>query len=65
MFQYRASLVIWMIGQVLEPLVYLIVWSNCLQRQRRQHSEVTLQVLLYLIHHPDAGEPVYLYLGDV
>ena len=27
MFQYRASLVIWMIGHVLEPLVYLIVWS--------------------------------------
>ena len=27
MFQYRASLVIWMIGQVLEPLIYLIVWS--------------------------------------
>ncbi len=27
MFQYRASLLIWMIGQVLEPLVYLIVWS--------------------------------------
>jgi ABC-2 type transport system permease protein len=26
MFQYRASLVIWTIGQVLEPLVYLIVW---------------------------------------
>ena len=28
MFQYRASLVIWLIGQVLEPLVYLIVWST-------------------------------------
>ena len=28
MFQYRASLLIWMIGQVLEPLVYLIVWSK-------------------------------------
>jgi len=28
MFQYRAELVIWMIGQVLEPLVYLIVWSK-------------------------------------
>jgi ABC-2 type transport system permease protein len=28
MFQYRASLIIWMIGQVLEPLVYLIVWST-------------------------------------
>jgi ABC-2 type transport system permease protein len=27
MFQYRASLLIWMIGQVLEPLVMLIVWS--------------------------------------
>ncbi len=27
MLQYRASLVIWMIGHVLEPLVYLIVWS--------------------------------------
>ena len=27
MFQYRASLFIWMIGQVLEPLVYLVVWS--------------------------------------
>lgn len=27
MFAYRASLFIWMIGQVLEPLVYLIVWS--------------------------------------
>jgi ABC-2 type transport system permease protein len=27
MVAYRASLLIWMIGQVLEPLVYLIVWS--------------------------------------
>jgi ABC-2 type transport system permease protein len=27
MFQYRASLVIWTVGQILEPLVYLIVWS--------------------------------------
>jgi ABC-2 type transport system permease protein len=28
MVQYRASLVIWMIAQVLEPVVYLIVWST-------------------------------------
>ncbi len=28
MVQYRASLVIWMISQVLEPLIYLIVWST-------------------------------------
>jgi ABC-2 type transport system permease protein len=27
MFQYRASLVIWTAGQILEPLVYMIVWS--------------------------------------
>jgi viologen exporter family transport system permease protein len=26
--QYRASLAIWMIGHVLEPLIYLIVWST-------------------------------------
>jgi len=28
MVQYRASLFIWMISQVLEPLVYLIVWAT-------------------------------------
>jgi ABC-2 type transport system permease protein len=28
MLQYRASLLIWMISHVLEPLVYLIVWST-------------------------------------
>jgi ABC-2 type transport system permease protein len=28
MLQYRASLIIWMIGHVLEPLVYLVVWST-------------------------------------
>jgi ABC-2 type transport system permease protein len=28
MLQYRASLLIWMISAVLEPLIYLIVWST-------------------------------------
>jgi ABC-2 type transport system permease protein len=28
MFQYRAALLIWMIGQLLEPLIYLIVWTT-------------------------------------
>ena len=28
MVQYRASLFIWMIAQVLEPLIYLIVWTT-------------------------------------
>jgi ABC-2 type transport system permease protein len=27
MLQYRAALVIWLIGHVLEPLIYLVVWS--------------------------------------
>lgn len=27
-FQYRASLVIWMIGRVIQPLVYLVVWTK-------------------------------------
>ncbi|MBP1767013.1 MAG: hypothetical protein H6P98_1128 [Candidatus Aminicenantes bacterium] len=26
--QYRAALVIWLIGHVLEPLIYLVVWST-------------------------------------
>ena len=28
MVQYRAELVIWLIGHVLEPLVYLAVWTS-------------------------------------
>lgn len=27
MLQYRAALVIWLIGHVLDPLIYLVVWS--------------------------------------
>lgn len=30
-FQYRMSLAIWMIGRVLEPLIYLIVWTTVAQ----------------------------------
>jgi ABC-type uncharacterized transport system permease subunit len=26
--QYRATLVIWLIGNILEPLIYLVVWST-------------------------------------
>jgi ABC-2 type transport system permease protein len=28
MFQYRAALGIWLIGNILEPLIYLVVWST-------------------------------------
>jgi ABC-2 type transport system permease protein len=27
-FQYRAAMVIWMIGRVIEPLIYLVVWTT-------------------------------------
>ena len=27
-FQYRAAMLIWLIGMVLEPLIYLVVWST-------------------------------------
>jgi ABC-2 type transport system permease protein len=27
-FQYRASLVIWMIGRVVQPLIFLVVWTT-------------------------------------
>ena len=26
--QYRAALLIWLIGQVLEPLIYIVVWTT-------------------------------------
>lgn len=28
MLQYRVALIIWMIGQVLDPVIYLVVWST-------------------------------------
>ena len=28
MLQYRAALVIWLISQVLDPVIYLVVWST-------------------------------------
>ena len=31
--QYRASNVIWMIGSILEPLVFLVVWSTVAEAQ--------------------------------
>ncbi len=40
MLQYRASLFIWMIGQVLEPLIYLVVWSTVSDSARRQRGRL-------------------------
>lgn len=43
MVQYRASLFIWMIGHVLEPLVYLVVWSVVAQGGGGQAGGYTTQ----------------------
>src|SRR5262249_3024068 len=41
MLQYRASLFIWMIGQVLEPLIYLVVWSTVSNSSGGRVGDVT------------------------
>jgi ABC-2 type transport system permease protein len=43
MLQYRASLVIWMMGHVLEPLVYLIVWSVVAKTEGGSVGDYTAQ----------------------
>ncbi len=57
MVQYRASLVIWMISHVLEPLVYLIVWSTVSNTSGGSVGDYTTQefaayfILLMLVNH--------------
>lgn len=57
MLQYRASLAIWMIGHVLEPLVYLIVWSTVAKSGGGSVGDYTTQefaayfILLMLVNH--------------
>jgi ABC-2 type transport system permease protein len=57
MLQYRASLVIWMIGHVLEPLVYLIVWSIVSNTSGGSVGDYTTRefagyfILLMLVNH--------------
>jgi ABC-2 type transport system permease protein len=57
MLQYRASLAIWMIGHVLEPLVYLIVWSTVANSGGGSVGDYTTRefaayfILLMLINH--------------
>lgn len=57
MLQYRASLVIWLIGQVLEPLIYLIVWTVASTQQGGSVGGITTAefaayfILLMLVNH--------------
>ena len=63
MVQYQASLFIWMIGQVLEPLVYLIVWSTVSNGSGGSVGGYTQGFAGYYLAH--AGQPGHLYLGHV
>jgi ABC-2 type transport system permease protein len=57
MLQYRASLVIWLIGQVLEPLIYLIVWTVASAQQGGSVGGITTAdfaayfISLMLVNH--------------
>jgi viologen exporter family transport system permease protein len=57
MLQYRASLAIWMIGHLLEPLVYLIVWSTVANSGGGSVGDYTTKefaayfILLMLVNH--------------
>lgn len=55
--QYRASLVIWLIGHVLEPLIYLVVWSVVCRSSGGSVSGFTAEkfaayfIVLMLVNH--------------
>jgi len=57
MLQYRASLAIWMISHVLEPLVYLIVWSTVSTSSGGKVGDYTTStfaayfIILMLVNH--------------
>ena len=58
MLQYRAALVIWLIGHVLEPLIYLVVWSTVSAAARRQRRRIhdggdfaAYFIVLMLVNH--------------
>ena len=65
MFAYRASLLIWMIGQVLEPLVYLIVWSIVSNNNGGSVGDYYHQPVRGLFHPADAGQSGHIYLDNV
>ncbi len=57
MLQYRASLLIWIIGHILEPVVYLVVWSVVSKSSGGSVGDYTTRdfaayfILLMLVNH--------------
>lgn len=56
-FQYRAAMVIWMIGLVLEPIIYLAVWAAVAEAQGGSVGGYTLRdfaayyIIVLIIQH--------------
>lgn len=57
MLQYRASMAIWLIGHILEPLLYLVVWSVVARARGGSVGDFSLHefaayfILLMLVNH--------------
>jgi ABC-2 type transport system permease protein len=55
--QYRASGIIWMLGSILEPIIFLVVWSAVADSQGGEvrgftaHTFAAYYVLLFLVNH--------------
>ncbi len=63
MLQYRASLFIWMIGQVLEPLIYLVVWSTVSESQGGSVGDYTAgQFAAYFIAFMLVNQVTYTWI---
>src|SRR5512135_666981 len=63
MLQYRASLFIWMIGQVLEPLIYLVVWSTVSARRGGSVGDFTAaQFAAYYIAFMLVNQMTYTWI---
>lgn len=56
-FQYRASMSIWLIGRVIEPVIYLVVWRTVVRAQGgtlESYSEADFAayyIMLMIVNH--------------
>ena len=66
LLQYRASIFIWMISHVLEPLIYLVVWSVVSRSMkaawRHQHGQFAAYfIVMMLVNHMTYTWIIYEY----
>jgi len=61
--QYRAALLIWTIGHVLEPVIYLVVWSTVAQSSGGRVGGYVTGEFCRVLYHAHAGQPCHVQLG--